>query len=84
MNSFEAECHQLSDQLKEVQRAYERLQSENAALEMNLRAGKAASFASNDRPLHLTSTSAEQANRPVRPTPKGWVSKALQHISSSA
>ena len=79
MNGFEADCHQLSEQLTELQKSYERLQSENAALELSLRETKSTTSGREEHTGQAASSqpTAEPSNRPVRPTPKGWVRLCL-------
>ena len=74
MNTYEAECHQLTDQMRDMQKAFEKLQGEKAALEAALReAGSPRSVREATGQVASSQPSSSQPSRPVRPTPKGWV-----------
>lgn len=87
MSGFEAECHQLTEQLKELQRAYEKLQGDNAALELSLRETRSMP-SGREEPVEQARAAAspspeENPNRPVRPTPKGWVRPLFDKASQT-
>ena len=79
MNTFEAECHQLQSQLKDMQKAYEMLQNEKIALEVNFKEIRPVSPVREEpsrqgrSPPHI----ADQLSRPVRPTPNSWVRSSI-------
>ena len=85
MNTYEAECHQLTDQIRDMQKAFEKLQSDKAALEAALREARPPSD-SRDGPGQASTSqpSFSQPSRPLRPTPKGWVCHLHLHSPQHA
>ena len=74
MNTYEAECHQLTDQIRDMQKAFDQIQSDKAALEAALREATSPSGGREAPGQASTSQPAfSQPSRPLRPTPKGWV-----------
>lgn len=88
MNTFEAECHQLTNQLKEMQKAYEMLHNEKLALEHSLKETRPTAT-SPSREAHRDERAcppaADESSRPVRPTPTGpsWVNSIYVFCGST-
>jgi hypothetical protein len=88
MNGFEEQCYQLTDHLKDLQAAYNKLLAERNILQLELKSREnthVSTSSGRDDVSGQAATSPQssgQPSRPHRPTPTGWVRPPKEARSS--